>query len=321
MRRGLLIVLPLIIFVAVFGLARCGMSLRTDASAQEHNPFADRAAFTWTKTPVAEAAAAADGADQDVLGRMAEVPTAVWLTPESYPTAQVPDFVTRIVKAADKQDRTAVFVIYGITNRDCIDGESSGGLPADQYEDWVARIGEAAGTRSAVILEPDALASAPDCGQLEQRTDLLRTAVDRLVDGGPTVYVDAGHASWTKPADMAAMLKAVGVEKTRGFATNVSGYEADDDEAQYAAQIDAALGGTTHHVTDTGRNGAGSNGEWCNPAGRALGQEPTVGVSDGLDAQLWIKPPGESDGTCGGGPEAGAFWTERALELAANAGW
>ncbi|MFI5427363.1 glycoside hydrolase family 6 protein [Aeromicrobium sp. UC242_57] len=74
-------------------------------------------------------------------------------------------------------------------------------------------------------------------------------------------------------------------------------------------------------VIDTSRNGAGSNGEWCNPSGRALGPEPQAGTAGSLDAYLWIKPPGESDGECGGGPPAGEFWTERALELAANAGW
>ena len=30
---------------------------------------------------------------------------------------------------------------------------------------------------------------------------------------------------------------------------------------------------------------------------------------------LWVKQPGESDGTCRGGPKAGSWWTEVALEL------
>jgi endoglucanase len=34
------------------------------------------------------------------------------------------------------------------------------------------------------------------------------------------------------------------------------------------------------------------------------------------DAFLWIKPPGESDGTCNGGPGAGQFWVDYALALA-----
>ena len=53
-----------------------------------------------------------------------------------------------------------------------------------------------------------------------------------------------------------------------------------------------------------GRNGAGPSpdGAWCNPPGRALGEEPTTDTGDPLvDAYLWIKPPGDSDGTCQGG--------------------
>jgi endoglucanase len=31
---------------------------------------------------------------------------------------------------------------------------------------------------------------------------------------------------------------------------------------------------------------------------------------------LWIKRPGESDGTCNGGPSSGKWWPEYALGLA-----
>jgi endoglucanase len=77
----------------------------------------------------------------------------------------------------------------------------------------------------------------------------------------------------------------------------------------------------THFVIDTSRNGQGplnaniyaaapynqpasvvqtlSNGSWCNPPARGLGLHPTAntGVSL-LDAYLWVKTPGQSDGTC-----------------------
>ena len=56
------------------------------------------------------------------------------------------------------------------------------------------------------------------------------------------------------------------------------------------------------------------------PAGRALGSPPTTDTGDPLvDAFLWLKKPGESDGQCNGGPKAGKFWQEQALELAKNA--
>jgi endoglucanase len=78
---------------------------------------------------------------------------------------------------------------------------------------------------------------------------------------------------------------------------------------------------TTHFLIDTSRNGQGpldtsvyavapynqpaaaiqtlTNGSWCNPPARGLGTHPTasIGVSL-LDAYLWVKTPGESDGTC-----------------------
>ncbi len=37
-------------------------------------------------------------------------------------------------------------------------------------------------------------------------------------------------------------------------------------------------------------------GDWCNQNGAGLGFRPTVSPAAGLDAYVWIKPPGESDG-------------------------
>jgi endoglucanase len=314
LRKGALVAVPVLLFVAVFAGARV---IGADA---EGNPFADRPPLTASDTAGAAAASAASGDDRRILERLADVPQATWLTPEVYSVDQVGEAVTKVVAQAESQRRTAVLVVYGITDRDCSGGESSGGLPAEQYEQWVGRIAEAAGSDAAVIVEPDALATAAECGHGAERFSLLRSAVERLVGSGSTVYLDAGHASWTPPQDMARLLKESGVDQARGFSTNVSGYESDADERVYARAVSAALGGS-HYVTDTSRNGAGSNGQWCNPEGRALGREPAA-VDDGeLDAYLWVKPPGESDGTCGGGPPAGTFWPERAVALARAAGW
>ena len=85
-------------------------------------------------------------------------------------------------------------------------------------------------------------------------------------------------------------------------------------ETSYAHALSKALGGT-HAVIDTSRNGAGSNGEWCNPPGRLIGEEPGATGDDVIDLNLWIKPPGESDGTCNGGPAAGQWWPQAAIEL------
>ena len=40
-----------------------------------------------------------------------------------------------------------------------------------------------------------------------------------------------------------------------------------------------------------------------------------------LDAFVWIKRPGESDGECKNGPPAGQWFQARAVEMARNAKW
>jgi endoglucanase len=78
-------------------------------------------------------------------------------------------------------------------------------------------------------------------------------------------------------------------------------------------------------VIDTSRNGAGPAPEselnWCNPKGRAMGTAPTtVTAGAHADAYLWIKRPGESDGSCNRGePAAGSFVDQYAIELVRNA--
>jgi endoglucanase len=208
-----------------------------------------------------------------------------------------------------------------VPNRDC-GNQSAGGLTAAEYPLWIAEIAGALADRSAVvILEPDALALATQCGNADERVAEVRGAVDAFALTKAVVYLDGGHSTWLPPTQMAELLARAGIAETRGFATNVSNYNATVKERAYGEKL-SALTGDSHYVIDTGRNGKGSNGEWCNPASRALGVGPTVVTDAGhLDAQLWIKPPGESDGTCNGGPAAGTWWQERALEQAANAGW
>ncbi|MFJ2900888.1 glycoside hydrolase family 6 protein [Streptomyces sp. NPDC087212] len=38
-------------------------------------------------------------------------------------------------------------------------------------------------------------------------------------------------------------------------------------------------------------------GNWCNQAGAGLGERPTAAPATGIDAYVWMKPPGESDGS------------------------
>ncbi len=172
-----------------------------------------------------------------------------------------------------------------------------------------------------VILEPDALGL--DCLQNETTFSLLRYAVDRLTSK-PQVAVYVEAATWVNTDTLAERLTKIGIQKAQGFALNTSGYNTTDSMTRFGNSLSSKIGGK-HFVIDTSRNGNGpldpSQPEpWCNPPDRAIGPTPTTNTGNVLtDAYLWVKVPGESDGTCRGGPSAGTFWPEYALGLAKRA--
>jgi len=209
-----------------------------------------------------------------------------------------------------------VFVTYAIPGRDC-GSHSAGGLAPQQYRAWNRAVADTLrGTGAAVIVEPDALAQQGDCPQLEgDRSSLLYDASRELAGAGLSVYLDAGHSDWVAAATMNERLWAAGLEFARGFSTNVSNYRPTSAETAYAERLRALTG--KHYVIDVSRNGPGWTGDWCNDPGARLGATPrAVHDASGLDALLWIKSPGESDGTCNGGPRAGQWWQQGAMALA-----
>jgi endoglucanase len=260
--------------------------------------------------------------EQAAAAYLAEQPTAVWLTPEQDPVGVVAERVAALAAEARAQSARLAIVVYGLPGRDC-GNHSAGGLDPDDYQEWTGRIGEAldaaADVSPIVILEPDSIALAPDCGNLDERAAQLGDAVDRLAGERTWIYLDGGHSNWRPADEMAALIQQVGaLERVRGFATNVSNYNDTASETEYAHALSERLGGL-HALIDTSRNGAGSNGEWCNPAGRLVG-EPGGRIGDEVvDTNLWIKPPGESDGPCNGGPAAGVWWPLAAVDLTRDA--
>jgi endoglucanase len=120
---------------------------------------------------------------------------------------------------------------------------------------------------------------------------------------------------------MASRLASAGITAAQGFALNVSNFLTTAENVTYGEQLSALVGGR-HFVIDTGRNGLGPapDLQWCNPAGRALGPHPTSATGHPLvDALLWVKMPGESDGACNGGKVSGEWMPEYALGLAQRA--
>lgn len=232
--------------------------------------------------------------------------------------------VNNHVTTAANQGAVPVLVLYNIPGRDC-GGYSAGGTSVDGYRSWIRSVAQAIGSKKAVVvLEPDAIASM-DClswNDRETRLSLLREAVQTLNNqGNVSVYIDSGHAYWLNSDEAASRLKKAGIDQARGFSLNVSNFISTQENINYGQKVSSLTGGKKF-VIDTSRNGNGSNGQWCNPWGRALGSKPTSNTGNSLiDAFLWIKKPGESDGWCNGGPSAGTFWADYALDLAKNSSW
>jgi len=124
--------------------------------------------------------------------------------------------------------------------------------------------------------------------------------------------------------------------------TDVASLNTSGINLRYANMLGATQP-TTHFVIDTSRNGqgpwnppahpAGDPQDWCNPPDRGLGERPTANTGLLLvDAYLWVKIPGESDGQCyrwtsgpldpvrgTQDPPAGQWFPDMALELVQNA--
>ncbi|MGV9450338.1 glycoside hydrolase family 6 protein [Streptomyces sp. NPDC003635] len=260
--------------------------------------------------------------DAQVLRRIADRPAALWPAGETDPGPRV----RSATAAASAEGRTALFVAYDIPHRDCGQHSAGGAADADAYREWTGKFADALGeSKALVVLEPDAIAHMVDgCTPAElhaEREQLLTEAIRRFKRQPNTrVYLDAGNPSWIKePWKLVEPLRRAGIAEADGFALNVSNFQTTEDTKAYGRQLSKSLGGK-HFVIDTSRNGNGPlPGVWCNPPGRALGTPPTTDTGEpALDAYLWVKRPGESDGTCEGGPAAGRWWPEYALTLARN---
>jgi endoglucanase len=206
-----------------------------------------------------------------------------------------------------------------------------------------------------------------DATAAAQRFAQLNHAVDQLARlPNARVYLDGTHSHWLSVDDAADRLLRAGVLRTSGFFLNVSNYYATDELVRYGVNVSqcihqvasapnihreqtlknctntkasANVNDHVHFVIDTSRNSRGAwtapvgkytdPQSWCNPPGRGLGERPTLQTSHPLlDAMLWIKVPGESDGECTRGtkgpadpernlrnPPAGKWFKEQAAEL------
>lgn len=264
----------------------------------------------------------AEGAE---LRKVAEEPSGIWAAGQPAEMLQI----RQVTLAATQAHAIPVIVAYNLPYRDgCGRLSADHGPTVSGYKNWINQLAAAVGAGDdIVIVEPDGL---PDivrgclsAAQNTERYQLLRYAMEKLSAlPHARVYLDAGNPGmFADPSQLATPLERAGIRYGRGFSANVSNFQWTAGVVTWSEELDGALGGKLGAVIDTSRNGRGpytgpDTPQWCNPPSRALGPVPRLHPGPaGIDAYLWIKDPGASDGPCNGGPPAGQYWPQYAVAL------
>ncbi|RHY82915.1 hypothetical protein DYB31_005739 [Aphanomyces astaci] len=267
--------------------------------------------YSWTQ------AASSNPKLQGALNELSKNAVATWYTDRGG------DAISDLLQKCSGSQVPSI-VIYGLPNKDCAGGFSSSGNNKDaaMYKTWVQSLVSRVGSREVVyVLEPDAigLLSNNYCAKENNYLDNLKVALGLISSGNPNAKVYADVASWANVAEATKVLndlKTAG--RLDGVTINTSNYKTNAQLMSFCTAISGATGGL-HCVFDTSRNYRGSVGdEWCNSRSAGIGAPPGTDTGHPLvDYNLWLKVPGESDGTCSGrtadaqeGPSAGAFFPD-----------
>lgn len=169
-------------------------------------------------------------------------------------------------------------------------------------QDNITIANQIATNKSIIVLEPDMLClNINNQDNLNVANRIMKSLVSiyKTICKNAKVYIDAGHSNWLKEEVISNLLLNSGIERSDGFSTNVGNFQSTKNELIYAQKI-SELTGHKRFIIDTSRNGRPlQKNNQCvyDPPGILTGIKPTIEVNEsGLDAYLWIKPPGEADG-------------------------
>ncbi|KAL2684491.1 hypothetical protein Neosp_005569 [[Neocosmospora] mangrovei] len=307
------------------------------------------------------------GAMATAAAKVADVPSYQWMDSFDH-ISLMEDTLVDIRKANLAGGNYAgQFVVYDLPDRDCAAAASNGEYSLDndganKYKNYIQTIKKIiqsySDIRILLVIEPDSLANLVtnmDVAKCAKAHDayisLTNYAVTELNLPNVAMYLDAGHAGWLGwPANQgpaaklfASIYKDAGKPAAlRGLATNVANYNA--WSLSSAPLTLKAPPYTTRRASFTqwGRSGKQPTGQiqwgdWCNSKGTGFGIRPSANTGDSLlDAFVWVKPGGESDGTsdtsatrydyhCGASaalqpaPEAGTWFQAYFEQLLTNA--
>lgn len=211
---------------------------------------------------------------------------------------------------------TSVIIVYGLPNKDCDAGESSGGSNknTNDYVKFVTDLHNQVSDKEIIyILEPDALSLSVQnkCGIQNNYIENIKTALNILSQNkNAKIYLDIGF--WVLIYDdqqikdfLSVVNKLDPEKKIKGFSLNLSNYRSKEESINSCKKVRDVSGMDYKCIIDTSRNANGPNAEntWCNLNSAGIGEVPTsnTGVSF-IDYFLWIKPAIEVDGYCKGSP-------------------
>jgi hypothetical protein len=129
------------------------------------------------------------------------------------------------------------------------------------YKKWLITEAEAIGSYKnicVVVLEPDRFASDP------KNDSILDWAIETIKSKAPNaaVFLDIGHSRWIPYKEIVKRVKKYNsYGMIDGFASNVSNFRPDKDEAAFAQKLFKATGKPV--IIDTSRNGLSSRTGKC----------------------------------------------------------
>ncbi|KAG3179668.1 hypothetical protein PC128_g15835 [Phytophthora cactorum] len=224
-------------------------------------------------------------------------------------------------------------IVYGLPQKDCAHGFSTGGSNANtnDYRVFLQQLAASAGDRQIVyILEPDAVGLLADngCGNDKGYAANLGVAMDILSqNGNAELYLDVGYWTLSNDEQAAAVAQIVNAvdpdSRCKGISLNTSNYRSNAEMIATCERFVKASGRDYKCIVDTSRNFVSGSSEWCNSEWAGIGEFPTSHTGSSVVSRyIWAKPPGESDGECTGqsnealrGPSAGTFFPDHFVKL------
>ncbi|KAG8735884.1 hypothetical protein FRC11_002964, partial [Ceratobasidium sp. 423] len=252
--------------------------------------------------------------------KVAEVSTFIWIA-DTASVSTISGYLEAAQKVEQETGKKQIvqMVVYNLPDRDCAAKASDGELKLsdggeEKYEAYVKAVASEfakfSGLSIAVALEPDSIgnlisnqniAKCSNAAPAHKR--LIGRAVALLQAPNVHLYLDGAHAAWLGwPANIAPAAKLYGEileaaknassnATVRGIATNVSNYNGlgvrtaqSEDELAYVEALKPLLeevGYPAHFIIAAG-----------------FGARPTSDTPNPIvDAIVWVKPGGDSDGT------------------------